>query len=83
MDSTSIALSGLHSASERLDKVAQKIASPSAVSQGLSDAASAQDSIDISQAAIEMLLARTEFAVNVKLLKAQDEQTRHALDLIA
>lgn len=83
MDSMSIALSGLHSASARLDKAAQKIALPSAIEGESSDSASGGDSIEISDAAIEMLLARNEFAISAKLLKAQDEQTRQTLDLIA
>lgn len=80
-DAISFALVGLQAASAHLNKTAEKIAS--SVSPDTSDVPASGDSIDISDAAIQLLAARNGFAAGTKLLKVLNEQERRTLDLLA
>lgn len=71
MELTGIGLEGLRLAEQKLEKAARKIAQPLA-----------QDTVDLSQQAVDILEARRHYEANLKLLKTSDELNGQLLDLI-
>jgi hypothetical protein len=71
---SSLALAGMESASGQLDRAAAKIrrAAPAAM-----------DTASLSDAAVQLLSARTAFAAAVKLAQTADELDQSSLNLLA
>ena len=79
MDVFAIALSGLDRAQAGLEQTASHL---SRMAAPTSDGAPL-DTVDLSTAAVELLAARRDFAINVRLLKTADEIERQAVNLLA
>ena len=78
MDITSTAIEGLNRAEEKLQSVATKLARVSSA-----DSAQPNDLVDLSAAAVAMIEARNEHAVNVKVIETAEEMSKHILDVLA
>ena len=76
---SAIAISGLDRAQATLEQTAGLLARKGAPASDNFPG----DSVDLSAAAVNMLVARQNFAVQVKVLKVADTIERNALDLIA
>jgi flagellar hook protein FlgE len=71
MDVSAIALNGLQQAQSQLETVAKRIAGPQAV-----------DGVDLSQEAVALLQARTDFQANLASLKTSDQMTQSLFDVL-
>jgi hypothetical protein len=73
------ALGGLDRAQSTLERSASRLArAATTVSDG-----PPVDAVDLSATVVDLLTARHEFAVNVKLLQTADDLERRALDILA
>ena len=68
----SIALASLQDSSVRVQSAAKEVTR-----------AAASDQIELSDAAVRLLQARTQLEASLKLARTADEIARHSLDLIA
>ena len=68
------ALYGLTNASNRLERAAQKIASP--------EATNGQDDVT-ADALVDVIVAKNDFQANLSVMKKQDEMTQSLLDIFA
>ena len=75
---TAIALSGLEQATAQFERAAVQVAGGSGPSGG-----AGRDVVDLSAAAVGMLVARNDFGANIQVLKVADEMQRHTIDLLA
>jgi flagellar hook protein FlgE len=75
MDIMGIALAGMESASASFDASARRF----------SDAAadSSVDTVDLSTGAVELLDAKSRFAVNTEVARTADDMQKQILDLLA
>lgn len=64
-------LAGMNSASQTVDRVAQKVAAGSL--QG--------DTVDLSQEAVSLMSAKNDFQANAKVLETVDEMNKSLLDM--
>lgn len=72
MEISAIALGGLQSAQAKFERSAARVAS-----------AGASDTVDLSSAAVDLLSAKNEFQLNIKMLKAADDMLKQTLDILA
>jgi hypothetical protein len=75
---SAIALSGLDRAQAGLEQTASRL---SRIAAPTSDCAPI-DTVDLSTVAVELLAARQDFAINIRLLKTADEVERQAVNLL-
>jgi hypothetical protein len=75
---SAIALSGLDRAQAGLEQTASRL---SRIAAPTSDGTPI-DTVDLSTAAVELLAARQDFAINIRLLKTADEVERQAVNLL-
>lgn len=73
---SAIALSGLDRAQASLDQTATRLAR-------LAGPETPGDTADLSSAMVDMLAAKDEFAVNIKMLKVADQMNGQVLDILA
>ena len=78
MGVSAIALAGLERAYSQFQDAATRIATPAADPAG-----AAPDIVDLSAAAVSMLAARDDFAVNIQVLKTTGEMQQDLLNLLA
>ena len=71
MDVSAIALGGLEQAQSQLDTIAKRVANPSNT-----------DSVDLSQQAVSLLQARTDFQANLATIKVNDQMTQSLFDVL-
>ncbi len=71
MDLTGIGLEGLRLAETKLEKAARKLAQPAA-----------EDTVDLSQQAVEILEARRHYEANLKLIQVDEEMSGQLLDIL-
>ena len=79
MGLSAIALSGLDRAQAGLEQTASRL---SRIAAPTSDGAPI-DTVDLRTVAVELLAARQDFAINLRLLKTADEIERQVLNLPA
>jgi hypothetical protein len=79
------AISGLTAASNRFNRAVGKLSAATLPDSFAPNQAStiAVDSVDISSLAVALLHARHDVSLNLRLLKAEDEQMRQTLDILA
>lgn len=77
MDVTSIGLAGALAAQSSFARSATNIATAS------NGAAAPQDKVDLSTSAVNMLQAKNDFDANLATVKAGDDMTRTAIDMLA
>ncbi len=71
MEITATALSGMSAAQDRFERVARRTAQP------------AEDSVDLSAEAVQMMESRNAFQANASVARAGDDMERTALDILA
>ena len=71
------ALEGIHRAEAQVDSIAQKVARPTTQS------AATTDQVDLSDLMVQLLQARNNVAVDVKVLQTADEMGKTVLDILA
>ncbi len=72
MDVSAIALGGLEQAQSQLESTAKRIASP----------ANPVDGVDLSQEAVSLLQARSDFQANLATLKVGNQMTQSLFDVL-
>jgi flagellar hook-associated protein FlgK len=72
MDVSAIAIGGLEQAQSQLESTANRIASP----------ANPVDGVDLSQEAVSLLQARTDFQANLATLKVNDQMLQSLFDVL-
>ena len=77
MTITDSALLGIQRAELKVDTIAQKVANATSTNDQVTD------SIDFSEAAVQMMMARTEHSANLKVLETAGEMQKHVLDILA
>ena len=78
MELSSIALQGMQQAQQQVDNSARRIASA-----GLPGAYPPNaDSVDLSTEAVSLLTAKSQFGVNVQVLKVADEMQKSLINLV-
>lgn len=75
MDISSIALTGLQSAQDRFDLTAARVTGAS-IQQP-------EDTVDLSQPAVDLLAAKNQFAAMVKVVHVADDMQKSSLNLLA
>jgi len=78
MDLSGIALQGLEQAEVRFVRASSQLSSMGAVS-----ADGTRDTVDLSQAAVALVLAKDDFAANLEMVKVADQMERATVDLLA
>ena len=78
MEIFGIALQGLNRALGNFDKAATRMSDAAAP-----DASQPVDSVNLSDAALSLLSARSQFEANLKTLATADEMAQRAIDLLA
>ena len=73
MNISAIALQGLEQSQTHFEKAASQVA----------QAVDPCDSVDLSQAAVNLISAKNDFAANIKVAKVADEMERAILDMLA
>lgn len=81
MDIFSIALQGMNQAQGRLEQSASKIAH--AGGEAISSGGQVNDTVDISEAMISMLSAKTAFESNAKTVEVAQELSKTVIDILA
>lgn len=81
MNAISSALSGLHTAFDRIDRDAADVARSSAASADRP--APPVDTVDIASSLVDLASAKTDAEANVKVIKTVDDVRKRALDLFA
>ena len=71
------ALEGLDRAQTKLDRTAERIATLPASADGLG-----QDEVDLSEEAVNLILARNAYEANLATIKTADEMTTHLIDTL-
>lgn len=79
MDSMTVALQGLQQAQTRVEQSAVRLAR--ATAPGTENAGA--DSVDLSREMVNLLAARSEFSVEIKVIKTAVEMQQQAVDLLA
>jgi flagellar hook protein FlgE len=77
MEICRIALQGLNQAQGSFEKAAARMANAAAPDSP------AGDSVNLSDAAVSLLAARSQFEANLKTLQTADQMAQHAIDLVA
>jgi flagellar hook-associated protein FlgK len=72
MDVSAIALGGLEQAQSQLENTAKRIANP----------VNPVDGVDLSQEAVSLLQARTDFQANLATLKVSDQMIQSLFDVL-
>ena len=72
MDVSAIAIGGLEQAQSQLENTAKRIANP----------ANPVDGVDLSQEAVSLLQARTDFQANLATLKVNDQMVQSLFDVL-
>ncbi len=72
--SSSIALAGLQNAQDRFNTAASGVVRASSGSG---------DTVDLSQQAVNMLTAKSEFGASIRMVQVADEMQKTALNLLA
>ena len=73
MDVSSIALQGLHRAQNQLQNTAVNVASLGSPGS---------DTVDLSQAAVALISAKTQFAANIGVLKIAGDMQKNLLNVL-
>lgn len=73
MDISAIALSGLQNAQNRFDRAAAGV-TRATLNPG--------DSVDLSQQAVDMLAAKTQFGASIRVAHVADEMQKSLLDML-
>jgi len=80
MNLTPIGLDGLKRAEEKLERAAKDLSRlPLSADAGQLEAA---DEVSLSDSMVALLEARHSYEANLKLISADDELTRHTIDLL-
>jgi flagellar hook protein FlgE len=77
MDISAVALQGLESAQGQFNRAASHL------STAASSASATADETDLSQAAVGLLAAKSDFEANLNVLKVADQIERATIDLLA
>ena len=72
MDVSAIAIGGLEQAQSQLENTAKRIAKPG----------NPVDGVDLSQEAVSLLQARTDFQANLATLKVNDQMVKSLFDVL-
>jgi flagellar hook protein FlgE len=72
MDVSAIAIGGLEEAQSQLESTAKRIANP----------ANPVDGVDLSQEAVSLMQARTDFQANLATLKVNDQMLHSLFDVL-
>jgi DNA-binding ferritin-like protein len=81
MDILSVGLQGMNQAQEQLEQSAEKIARSGG--EAVSSNGQYNDTVDISEAMISMLSAKTAFESNAKSIEVAQEVSKTVIDIIA
>lgn len=84
VDAISSALGGIQNATQRINKAAETIAGVSSnPSDSLSRSEDVTDSVELTEAAVEMMAAKTDFKANVATFEVSQELQDELLDIIS
>ena len=80
MNLTPIGPDGLKRTEEQLEKTARDLARTALPAN--SEAMGAADEVSLSDSMVALLEARNSYEANLKLIAAEDELTRHVIDIL-